>query len=473
MLVTLALRHLLVRPLRAVVLLLGFALGVAVMIVLLSVGEAMLMQSRDPKLIGGGDITVLPFGIDVEAMRAGGTSGMFFGIDRARFLTRVLLGGPREAGAVRTVAPFLENKLVYVTVRGRTLPVRAGGEIPSRTAAVGAALDVLRGEWRDAPSDSAWMAPTTQRLYDELDRFHLPPRPDSTWAEWHYFNVVTAPDEWWYITYLVGGALPSGRWGGRLMVSHRRPDGRIERFEHDAPAREVTFDTARADLAIGAATVRQRDGRYQLRGEAGAFRVELAVVPAPRRWFPAVELRNDAWVSGYVVPGLRARATGRLCVAGRCTDVREAPAYHDHNWGVWRAVTWEWGAGQGASLDLLYGGVAGPGTARGGNPAFLALADSLGLLQVLRFRDIRYEGRRPADGEPVMAPERFRLVAGRAEDTVAVTGVVEHALATRTPAAGAGRVFLQLRARWRLAGRVDGRAVADSGRGFFETYIAR
>ena len=44
---TLALRHLMVRKVRAAVLLLGFALGVAVMIVLLSVGEAMLAQSRD------------------------------------------------------------------------------------------------------------------------------------------------------------------------------------------------------------------------------------------------------------------------------------------------------------------------------------------------------------------------------------------------------------------------------------------
>jgi len=43
----LAFRHLLVHRLRAVFLLLGFALGVGVMIVLLSVGQAMLDQSRD------------------------------------------------------------------------------------------------------------------------------------------------------------------------------------------------------------------------------------------------------------------------------------------------------------------------------------------------------------------------------------------------------------------------------------------
>jgi uncharacterized BrkB/YihY/UPF0761 family membrane protein len=53
-LTTLALRHLLVRKLRSLFLLLGFSLGVGVMIVLLSVGQAMLEQARDTSLIGGG-----------------------------------------------------------------------------------------------------------------------------------------------------------------------------------------------------------------------------------------------------------------------------------------------------------------------------------------------------------------------------------------------------------------------------------
>ena len=53
-----------------------FSIGVGVMIVLLSVGEAMLEQSRDVSLVGGGEVTVLPQGIDVEAMRTGGLGGI-------------------------------------------------------------------------------------------------------------------------------------------------------------------------------------------------------------------------------------------------------------------------------------------------------------------------------------------------------------------------------------------------------------
>jgi hypothetical protein len=492
MLLTLAFRHLWVRKLRSLFLLLGFALGVGVMVVLLSVGEAMVDQSRDVSLVGGGEITVLPQGIDVEAMRTGGLSGMFFAIDRARFLTRQVIGGPRNAALVRTVAPTIESKLLYLckaTAECRPTPVRAGGEIPSRAAALGAAPSVRQGAWRDSPADSAYIAPTRQQLYDELDRFHRPPRADSSWGEWHYFNLTTGPNEWWYVTFLVGGevgAAPgeSGRWGGRMLVTHRRPDGRYDRFTADAPAAAVRFDTTRADLSIGASTVRQRDGVYYLdaraAGTAGDVRLELELRPLANRYFPPVELRDEDFLSGYVVPALAGSASGRLCVSGRCARVTGAPAYHDHNWGVWRDVTWEWGAARGQALSLLYGGVYGPrrmdddaGQAAT-SPFFLALVDSLGVSQVLRFGKIAYEGSQPASGVPgEVAPRRFRLLATRGTDSVALAVEVEHALATEMSANSFRRLFLQLRGRFSLIGRVAGAQVSDSGRGFFETYRTR
>ena len=48
----LALRNLVLRPWRSVFLLFGYSLGVAVMIVLLSIGEALLAQARDERLVG-------------------------------------------------------------------------------------------------------------------------------------------------------------------------------------------------------------------------------------------------------------------------------------------------------------------------------------------------------------------------------------------------------------------------------------
>jgi hypothetical protein len=484
MLLTLAVRHLWVRKLRALFLLSGFALGVGVMVVLLSVGEAMLSQSRDVSLVGGGEVTVLPLGIDIEAMRTGGLGGMFFGIDRARFLTRQALGGPRHAALVRTVAPAIEGKLLYLCRTPgpcRPTAVRAGGEIPSRAAALGAGLDVRQGRWHDSPADSAYVVPTNQQLYDELDRFHLPPVPDSTWAEWDYFNLSVSSDEWWYVTYLIGGALPAGRWGGRLLLTHRKPDGDYDRFTADVPSTAVTFDTAAADLTLGQASVRQRDGVYHLvgraRGPAGVARLDLTVQPEANRYFPAVELRDDDFLSGYVVPGLSSRARGTLCVGDACRRIADVPAYHDHNWGIWREVTWEWGAARGATVSLLYGGVYGPERQAGGavtSPFFLAVVDSLGVRQVLRFERVAYQGSRAADGaRGAVAPARFTIGATRGADSLRLTVEVEHALATDMSAATFRRLFFQMRGRFGLTGRLGGAEVSDTGRGFFETYRSR
>jgi hypothetical protein len=474
---TLAFRHLFVRKLRSLFLLVGFSLGVGVMIVLLSVGQAMLEQSRDASLVGGGEVTVLPQGIDVEAMRTGGLSGMFFGIDRARFLSRQILGGQRQRRLVRVVSPAIEGKLLYLRHGDRTVAVRVGGEIPSRAVAVGSGLDVRGGRWEDSGADSSYIAPTRQQLYDELDRFHLPARPDSSWGEWHYFNLVISPDEWWYITYLIGGKAPVGQ----LLVTHRRTDGAYERYVSQAPSDQVAFDTTRADVIIGANFVRQRSGTYRLRGMAhgrsGRVSLDVRVTAAPDRYFPSVALRDEGFVSGYVVPGLVANGSGTICVGQRCSGFTDIPAYHDHNWGIWQDVTWEWGAARGSRLSLLYGGIYAPGSRDDGtsnitSPFFLTLVDSLGVAQVLRFGRVGYQGLRPASGRVgAISPERFSIVADRESDTLRLDVRVDDALATEMGTGGFRRVFLQMRGRFSLSGRVLGQVVADSGAGFFETYV--
>ena len=481
MLLTLAFRHLLVHKGRSLFLLLGYGLGVGVMIVLLSVGEAMLTQSADVALVGGGEITVLPQGIDIEAMRTGGVSGMFFGIERARFLTRQLLGGPRHSAQVRAVSPVIENKLVYLSLRGRSVAVRAGGEIPSRLAAVGAARSVVSGAWVDTPADSAWITPTSQQLYDELDRFHLPASDDSSWGEWHYFNVAAGPSEWWYITYLVGGEVLHGKWGGQLLISHRTPDGRYERYREVVPSDLIVLDTTRADLTLGRSQVIQRDGRYILtaeaRGNTGSLRLSLTVQPERYRFFPPINLREGAYPSGYVVPALSGTATGQICLGRRCTALIDAPAYHDHNWGVWRNVSWDWGAARGRHYNLLYGAVYAPedtiGDAASGAPRLLvALVDSLGVRQILRAAAVTYEGERlPSQGGGPGAPARFHFVAARDADTVRIETEIVDFQATDGPAAGGTRRFLQMRGTFRLSGQVAGQPVEDAGEGFFETYV--
>jgi hypothetical protein len=492
----LALRNLALRPWRSAFLLLGYSLGVAVMIVLLSIGEALLAQARDEKLVGGGDITVLPQGIDVEVMKTGGLGGLFFSIDHARFIDQQLLAAPRLRGQVAAVAPQIESKLLYArTLDGRELPVLATGELPSMSAAVGALPPVAKGTWSDDGADVAWRDPQPSQLRNVIDHFHLPPANvlgDSTWAEWHYFNVLS-PDgnTWAFISFIVAGQIPGGRWGGQTLVTLHEQGKPARRFVASVPPSAVRFSTTHADVAIGGSSVSVlSDGRYAVRahaieeGGSGSVEVNLVVEPAEGAFFPGAALTGGDVVSGYVVPALRADATGSICVSGTCVNYARAQSYHDHNWGVWRGVTWEWGAARAGSYTILYGRVQPSDSVAASQPLFAYVVDSLGFLAIFRPREIQYEDSRivKVPGGEIRVPGHATMVATRGDDTLSIALDVEDATATDTRRPGALRgdetgahaaahpYFIQMKGRAVLGGRVGGKVLSGAGRGFFETY---
>ena len=489
----LAFRHLALRPARTLLLLAGYGVGVAVMVVLLSIGEALLAQARDEKLVGGGDITVLPEGIDVEVMKTGGLGGMYFSIDHARFIQLQLLASPRLAADVKAVAPQVDGTLLYLrTSDGLERTVRASGEIPSATRAVGAMPVVGAGTWDDDSGDVRWAHPTLAQLHDDIDHFHLPPgdltpAERASWAEWHYFNVLS-PDRkrWAFITLLAGGDIPNGRWGGETLVTLREEGKRERRFVAYAPSAAVQLSTTRADLHVGESRVELLpDGRYQLHalahaadGGSGSVAVDLLVTPEPRAYFPGAALGGGV-VSGYAVPALRADASGSICTGSECEHFDAAQSYHDHNWGVWQGVTWEWGAARAGSYTFLYGRVDTPGSDRGA--LFLYLVDSLGFRALFRPSSIAYDDGRTITigGRTVRVPASARMIDVRGDDTLRVDLAIEDAIGTDMrrgaergghTASGSLPYFIQMKGTARLAGRVGGKPVTGTGTGFFETY---
>ncbi len=494
----LALRSLTDRPWRSLLLLFGYSTGVGVMIVLLSIGEALVAQARDERLVGGGEVTVLPEGLDVEVMKTGGLGGLFFSIDHARFVYRQLLASPRLAQDVEAAAPQIEGKLLYLRTRaGVERPVRAMGEIPSRTALVGAAASLVDGQWVDDDTDRRWRDPTPSELRHEIDHFHLPAKPDDSWAEWHYFNIVSADRRRWaFISFIVGGAIPTdgaptAQWGGQVLITLHEQGRRARRFVATSPATAVRLSTSRADLAIGSSRVTVLpDGRYDVsaraveEGGSAGVDVRLSVAPTPRAYFPGATLTGGDFTSGYVVPALRADGTGQICAPGWCERFDAAQAYHDHNWGTWRGVTWEWGSARAGDFGILFGRVEPPDSVGAPQPLFVYVVDSLGFVGLFRPREIRYEDGRDivVDGRPVRVPSRGLMVDVRGDDTLRIELDVEDAAVTDTRApliergdASAARslrrpYFVQMKGRARLQGRIGGRIVAGAGTGFFETY---
>ena len=497
MIALLATRNLTLNPWRTLFLLFGFSVGVATMIVLLSVGEALVDQAKDEKLVGGGSITVLPEGVDVEVLKTGGLGGMFFSIDHARFIYRQLLSAARLGDVVSTTAPQIEGKLVYLhTASGREIPVRGSGDIPSLDRGVGATPNVVAGAWSDDSLDRRWRSPTDAELRHEIDHFHVPPgavAKDPSWAEWHYFNVIS-PDHkrWAFVSFILAGEVgsASGRWGGQVLVTLHEQGNPARRFTSSAPAALARFSTDDANVRIGESRVEvMANGDYRVHaiaredGTAAPLTLDLDVAPAKGAYFPGAAVATGI-VSGYVVPGLRADANGSLCVDNSCTKYDGVQAYHDHNWGVWRGVSWEWGAARAGQYTFLYGRVEQPDSLGTPQPLFVYVVDSAGFIGVFRPRTIDYvDGRTTrVAGHDVRTPSVATMTDVRGNDTLRITLAIEDASATDTRAAMIERgdalsarrlarpFFVQMKGTATIAGRIGKTVLAGSGAGFFETY---
>jgi hypothetical protein len=477
-------RALLNRPWRSAVLLLGFGAGVAIMIALLSVGDALLAEAQDRNLVAGGDVVVLPEGLDPAVIKVNGVTGLFLTIPHASFVVRDVLDGPRFRPAVAAAAPQITNRLLYVRARGRVVTAVASGGIPSLDRAARAARAASD---RDSAADRAWLRPDPVALADRLDRFHAVPGAlganvftRAAWAEWDYFTVVDpATREYAYLT-IITGANAVGAAVARVAAPGGPPVDELV----PAALRPGDISTATADQRVGPARV-EADGRgYHVTVDAPRLRVDLRIHPDTGFVLPVSEQRAGSSVTGYVVPVARGRADGTIRVPGRTLVFSNAPAFHDHNWGTWRGALWDWGQASGRGGALVYANVRPAGSAGAGRPTlFLWQADPSdedrgGFAAALPIDSITYDGWRPGPrtgGRVVAAPSEATLHAANGDDAVTVRIRVWSALASPPLGGSAGRggptVFLQLRGEAALRGTMGGHRVAWDGPAAAETFV--
>ncbi|HTD62426.1 MAG TPA: hypothetical protein VK679_17345 [Gemmatimonadaceae bacterium] len=432
----LAVRNFLYKPWRSLLLFLGFGLGVSVMIILLSIGEAMVDQAQDERLVGGGNITVLPDGMDIEVMKTGGLGSLFLSINNARFVYLQLL-------AKQTAAPQDDDELLYLTTPdGVERPVLAAGDIPSAQRAVGVMPVLAAGTWTDDSADRRWIAPTRAELENDIDHFHTA-ATDPTWAEWHYFNVLSSDHaRWAFITFIVGAR------GARMLVTTHATEKPAQRFTADIPPSAVRTSTTRADVTIGASSVTVLpDGRYSVHVRIPRLSADLVVSPRPGAYFPGAP--------GYTVPALIADASGQICIDAHCEAYDRVQAYHDHNWGVWRGVTWDWGAARMGQYGVLYGRVRAPDSVSTSAPVFVYLVDSSGFRAMFRPERIVYD-------DDKRVPRHATLADVHGADTLRLDLDIEDASVTDH--------FVQMKGVAHLSGRAGGGVLAGVGAGFFETY---
>ena len=340
-------RSLMTRPVRAAVLAAGFGFGIGVMAALLGVGHVILEQAHAPALSGGGDLVMY---------------GPFGSVSSARFLISSVFTAPDLAPHVRTASPSRAARLYLMTPKG-PVTVEATGGIPSLEKSLGCEVSGV-ASWVDAPGDERWVHPDRAEVLRAMDRFHTVPDVSSraaSWAEWLYFNGRSRDGRLRiYLTFLVG---PRAETAGRRRAGVRlqlERDGRATNYTAQAEVDEALVLARAPDLDIAGNQVRLDGLTYRITLAMAGLSGEIALDAQPGRSLPPASIRGaGGWVSGYVVPVLSGAMRATLRVGGESL-VLDASGYHDHNWGFWEGVSWQWGQVAHEDLSIVYGRVFPP-----------------------------------------------------------------------------------------------------------------
>jgi hypothetical protein len=464
MILKLAWRSLLAHPIRSLVLACGFGLGVSVMATLLGVGAVILDQARSPALVGGGDLVMTS------------TTGR---LPSAKWILSSALGDGIAVASPRSRATL------FLVRDGQTIPVHAYGGIPSLERALDDPETASMASWIDAPSDSTWSAPDQSDALRSLDRFHEIPdatgRTDS-WAEWLYFNGGAGENRF-YLTFMVGPRRHNGRRtaGVRLQLDRA---GQRSNYSDQQEIDEAALLARAPDVTIGASRVRLEGMQYHLaidlpaepaagdRQSGGASRAigALVIEATPGRTLPPLTIHGaNGWLSGYVVPVMSGALSGTLRLAGERVPFDGGTGYHDHNWGFWEDVSWQWGQVQHDGLSFIYGRVRPPADAADPDrvPGFLAALGPDGPIGYATNVSID-ETNEAGTGRP-----RRIVIRGRsAALNITMDLAIEDAVVTRTRRGflGGGMDFLQLRARYRVQGQANNRTLDFTAEGAAETF---
>jgi hypothetical protein len=467
----LALRSLAVRPIRTAVLACGFGLGIAVMAELLGVGDVILDQARSPALQGGGDLVM---------------SGAFGTIDNAPYVLSVVRGATGNSSSQVVAASPSRRANLYLIKPGLVVPILARGGIPSLEKAVGDGEVAGIDAWTDTPADTRWTKVDPAAVLRSMDRFHRPPDvPEfsSSWAEWLYFNGRTADGRVrFYLTFMVGPSPRPGMRSASVRLQLDR-DGQVRNYGTRAEVDEQAVLDGAPDLDIGGNQVRLDGLRYRislnLRDEAGAssgnastVRAQLTLDPDEGRSLPPAVIRGArGWLSGYVVPVLSGRMSGRLTVGSEALSIDGASGYHDHNWGFWRDVRWQWGQVADGDLSLVYGRVFPPADVADPDrmPGFLGVLDRQGLVGVatnVTIVESRDDGRTDV-------PEAINVTARGNGVDLRLAFAVDRSIRSGLQMTGGANDFLQMGGTYRVEGRAGGRTIDFTNRGAAETFRPR
>jgi hypothetical protein len=210
----------------------------------------------------------------------------------------------------------------------------------------------------------------------------------------------------------------------------------------------------------------------QLTGNAGrTVTGDLVLEASPGRLVPPIEIAGArGWVTGYVVPVMSGRLDGTLVVgADRQTldsvSLENGSGYHDHNWGFWQGVSWQWGQVQHGDLSLLYGRVFPPRDAADPErmPGFVGVLGPDGPIGY--GTNVQITEANDASGRPTQVAIRARGAGLNLSVRFDVASTVQSA-----GTLGSNLDFLQMRGVYTVQGRAANRDINFMAPGAAETF---
>ncbi len=159
---------------------------------------------------------------------------------------------------------------------------------------------------------------------------------------------------------------------------------------------------------------------------------------------------------------------GAITLGRETISLAGATGYHDHNWGFWRDVRWQWGQVSEGDLSLVYGRVFPPADVADPErmPGFLGVLDRQGLIGVATNVSIVEE-------RTAGAPTSINVTARGSAIDLHLTFAVDRAIRTERAMSGGPTDFLQLGGTYRVEGRAGGRTINFTARGAAETFQPR
>lgn len=473
----LLLRTFATRPKRTLLFLLGYALATGVMITLLAVGEAVLVQARDKNLVGGGDLVLVPLGIDIESLKVGGVSAMYYSIPEARFIMHQMLSSSRFQNEIEMISPYLYSEVLYARKPKAGTEARSPETIVETVFAEGSIPEFEQGikrwklPWKNNETDQEWIHPPDLNV---LDRFHLPSSenlPMDQWAEWHYFNF-DAKEFFGYFSIMAAGDVLHDR--GTWIVSLQMFDGNYKRYMQTYPASRNQLPLKRVDYVVGSNQIRLANNVYEIDLNFDKVRGKLRYTPAPNLYCPPVMLaESEGFESGYVIPSVKGVFQGALSIDGLTYDFTNAAGYHDHNWGIWQQpaaagdpVRWNWGHAFSDTHALFYGEIFLKDRSRG---LFVVVFDNNGYLTIFRPGSIQYSDftQQP---EGISVPKRLHVSQRKAFTAIEMDGISKSFVASPMQSKNP-LYFIQYKMDYTIKLEIDGKSLTFPAHGNSETFV--